>query len=87
MSKPIVEKAAVAAALKLFAEQRISVRVPKTSAGKPVREVESGRMVVEDQRLAEAHVLSLGEEEDGTVVLVTIDGHKYRAAPAKPAAK
>lgn len=78
-----------AATVKLFADQKITVRVPKLDAKtrQPLREKvdgkETGRFVTEDQGLAPEHII--GARDEGDQVFITVaDGNKYSATkPAK----
>lgn len=68
-----------ASAVKLFAEQNITVRVPKLDGeGKEQRD-DSNRIVTEDQALNAEHVIAL-REGDGQVFITVADGNKYSAS-------
>lgn len=76
-------------AVKLFADQKIIVRVvKKDKEGNLVRDPETKRFVIDEQDLAADHVIGLRDLGDSVSITVA-DGRKYQAEKSadKPAAK
>lgn len=68
-----------AEAVKHFAKQKITVRMPKLGkGGKAMRDEATKRFVMEDQDLAAEHVIG-AREDGGKVFITTADGNKYSA--------
>ena len=74
-------------AVALFAKQEISVSVPAAEkGGKPKRDAQTNRYIVEAQPLKAQHILGLRDLGD-SVAITTVDGQKYTAAKSAKAAR